>query len=198
MRLLSEHKLKAGLIFLPTESALTKCCHAKIIPWLALAMLASGCATTQTPKHSALASISPDMTTSAYREEANQGYSSNALKKFYQRWAGTPYRYGGTTQSGVDCSSFVRQAISATDDFHLPRTTVKQARVGTRISRASLERGDLVFFRTGRRSHHVGIYLGGGRFMHSSSSQGVTISSLDNSYWRSHYWQSRRLPSQQL
>src|SRR5699024_124730 len=163
-------------------------------------MLASGCATTQTPSshRSELASISPDMKTTAYREEANQGYSSNALKKFYQRWAGTPYRYGGTTHSGVDCSSFVRQAISATDDFHLPRTTVKQARVGTRVSRSSLERGDLVFFRTGRRSHHVGIYLGNGRFMHASASQGVTISSLDNVYWRSHYWQSRRLPSQQL
>lgn len=118
-----------------------------------------------------------------------------ALHRFYERWAGTPYRYGGTSQDGVDCSSFVRQTLDAVESYELPRTTVQQARVGMSISRADLETGDLVFFKTGALSHHVGIYLGQGRFMHASSSQGVTISRLDNIYWRDHYWQSRRIPA---
>lgn len=116
-----------------------------------------------------------------------------ALHRFYDRWAGTPYRYGGQTRSGVDCSSFVRQTVDAVESYELPRTTVEQAQVGMSIPRADLEAGDLVFFKTGSLSHHVGIYLGQGRFMHASSSEGVTISRLDNVYWRSHYWQSRRI-----
>lgn len=117
----------------------------------------------------------------------------SALHRVYQSWAGTPYQYGGQSRSGVDCSSFVQQAIGKADDFQLPRTTVEQARVGMSISKSHLKTGDLVFFKTGRLSHHVGIYLGQGRFMHASTSQGVTISRLDNVYWRHHYWQSRRI-----
>ena len=116
-----------------------------------------------------------------------------ALHQVYERWAGTPYRYGGQSRDGVDCSSFVRQTVDTVESYELPRTTVEQARVGMSIPRKDLEAGDLVFFKTGALSHHVGIYLGQGRFMHASSSQGVTISRLDNVYWRHHYWQSRRI-----
>ena len=116
-----------------------------------------------------------------------------ALHRVYERWAGTPYRYGGQTRDGVDCSSFVRQTVDTVESYELPRTTVEQAQVGMSIPRQDLEAGDLVFFKTGALSHHVGIYLGRGRFMHASSSQGVTISRLDNVYWRDHYWQSRRI-----
>ncbi|HET7314143.1 C40 family peptidase [Salinisphaera sp.] len=118
-----------------------------------------------------------------------------ALHRVYERWAGTPYRYGGQSRDGVDCSSFVRQTVDAVESYELPRTTVEQAQVGMLIPRHDLEAGDLVFFKTGALSHHVGIYLGQGRFMHASSSQGVTISRLDNVYWRRHYWQSRRIPA---
>lgn len=116
-----------------------------------------------------------------------------ALHRVYERWAGTPYRYGGQSRNGVDCSSFVRQTMDTVESYELPRTTVQQAQVGMSIPRQDLEAGDLVFFKTGPLSHHVGIYLGQGRFMHASSSQGVTISRLDNVYWRHHYWQSRRI-----
>ncbi|WP_232226073.1 C40 family peptidase [Salinisphaera hydrothermalis] len=116
-----------------------------------------------------------------------------ALHQVYERWAGTPYRYGGQSRNGVDCSSFVRQTVDTVESYELPRTTVEQAQVGMSIPRQDLEAGDLVFFKTGALSHHVGIYLGRGRFMHASSSQGVTISRLDNIYWRHHYWQARRI-----
>ncbi|RJS92957.1 hypothetical protein D3260_10045 [Salinisphaera sp. Q1T1-3] len=117
----------------------------------------------------------------------------NALHSVYQTWAGTPYRYGGQSKHGVDCSSFVQQTMDRVESYELPRTTVQQARVGMSIPRSALQTGDLVFFKTGSLSHHVGIYLGDGRFMHASTSEGVTISRLDNVYWRNHYWQSRRL-----
>src|SRR5699024_726922 len=78
----------------------------------------------------------------------------------------------------------------------LPRTTLEQANRGKQIARSDLQRGDLIFFRTGPGSRHVGIYLGDGQFMHASETHGVTKSSIDSAYWRRHYWQSRRLPTQ--
>lgn len=116
-----------------------------------------------------------------------------ALKNYYKKWKGVPYVYGGRSQNGIDCSSFVQHTYNAVESYELPRTTVQQARLGMSVSRSNLETGDLVFFKTGLASHHVGVYLGRGRFMHASSSQGVTISRLDNVYWRQHYWQSRRI-----
>lgn len=114
------------------------------------------------------------------------------LRSYFLSWAGVPYLYGGTTRHGIDCSAFVKQAVATTEGVRLPRTTVAQSRRGYRIPRSQLRIGDLVFFRTGG-SHHVGIYVGNSRFMHASSSVGVTVSSLDNSYWRRHFWQARRL-----
>lgn len=116
-----------------------------------------------------------------------------ALHDYYQQWEGVPYRYGGRSSNGIDCSSFVRQTLANIESINLPRTTAAQAQLGQPVARGNLDVGDLVFFKTGRRSRHVGIYIGNGRFMHASSSQGVTISRLDNSYWQRHYWQSRRV-----
>lgn len=116
-----------------------------------------------------------------------------ALGRYYHAWAGVPYEYGGTTKSGIDCSAFVRQTVAHVSDLSLPRTTGAQVMRGRAIPRSALRTGDLVFFRTGG-SQHVGIYLGNGRFMHASSSVGVTISRMNNIYWRRHFWQARRLP----
>lgn len=124
---------------------------------------------------------------------SRMGDLASALKTYYQQWKGVPYAYGGRSQSGIDCSSFVRHTFDAVESYELPRTTVEQARIGMSVDRSALETGDLVFFKTGRSSHHVGVYIGSGRFMHASTSEGVTISRLDNVYWRSHYWQSRRI-----
>nr|WP_290232336.1 NlpC/P60 family protein [Halomonas ramblicola]MDN3522499.1 NlpC/P60 family protein [Halomonas ramblicola] len=115
-----------------------------------------------------------------------------ALLAQHERWMGTPYRLGGTTQGGIDCSALVQNVFEETFRLRLPRTTGEQVREGSPIARTELAPGDLVFFRPPGPYDHVGIYLGEGRFLHASTSRGVMISELDDGYWRRHYWQARR------
>ncbi|RUR33479.1 glycoside hydrolase [Vreelandella andesensis] len=115
-----------------------------------------------------------------------------ALLEQHQRWAGTPYRIGGTSKQGIDCSALVRNVFRDSFNLELPRTTYDQVNEGRPIDRQELQAGDLVFFRPPGQYNHVGIYVGDGRFLHASSSRGVMISRLDNSYWQRYYWQSRR------
>lgn len=115
-----------------------------------------------------------------------------ALLAQHQQWMGTPYRLGGTSQHGIDCSALVRTIFRDTFELDLPRSTRGQVHEGRPIDRQSLRAGDLVFFRPPGPYNHVGIYVGEGRFLHASTSKGVIISRLDNVYWNRHYWQSRR------
>lgn len=111
----------------------------------------------------------------------------------YREWKGTPYSRGGMSKRGVDCSGLTSIFYSTQFGIKLPRTVREQSKTGMQIRRSDLHSGDLVFFKTGFRSYHVGIYIEEGRFLHVSSSSGVMISSLYNSYWKNHYWQSRRI-----
>ena len=115
-----------------------------------------------------------------------------ALMKEYHQWAGTPYVFGGEGREGIDCSALMQHVFREQFNYTLPRTASEQMKKGRRISRAALKPGDLVFFKPARRSHHVGIYLGNGLFMHASSSQGVMISELSSKYWSRRYIQARR------
>lgn len=108
----------------------------------------------------------------------------------YRGWAGTRYRLGGDSKLGIDCSAFVRETAQRALGIYLPRSTAQQKSVGKAIPKSSLKAGDLVFF---RKNHHVGIYVGNGKFVHASSSKGVTTSSLNEYYWYKHYSQSRRI-----
>jgi cell wall-associated NlpC family hydrolase len=113
-------------------------------------------------------------------------------------WRGTPYKIGGTTKAGVDCSAFVRAAYQEALSIPLPRTSAEQERLGKQVARTELKSGDLVFFRTQGmgpffKSRHVGVYLGGGEFAQSSGSKGVTISRLDDYYWNRKYHGARRI-----
>lgn len=121
-----------------------------------------------------------------------QSEISQALLDQYQSWAGTPYRLGGTNRSGIDCSAFTQ--ITFRDQFGLDiqRTTLAQLQSGASIAKQQLQAGDLVFFQTGYKQRHVGIYLQEGKFLHASTSRGVIVSRLDNPYWRKHYWTARR------
>jgi len=125
--------------------------------------------------------------------ENDPHFVRNRLYSQYQEWRGTRYRLGGTDHTGIDCSALVRTIFKEEFGYTLPRTTLSQAEFGEKISRNELIAGDLVFFKTGGRSWHVGIYLDSKKFMHASSSRGVTISSLDNSYWKAKYWKSIRI-----
>lgn len=117
------------------------------------------------------------------------------LQKYFKSWRGVRYRYGGLTTKGVDCSGLILRAYKDLYNVNLPRTVAEQARKGTRIQKKSLRPGDLVFFKTGRYSRHVGIYLGENKFIHASRSKGVIQSNLNNTYWRSKYWQAKRFRS---
>ena len=98
-------------------------------------------------------------------------------------WFGTRYRYGGTTKDGVDCSAFVQALFSAHYKIGMPRTAQDQYDATMPVSRDELKEGDLIFFNTRGGVSHVGVYLQNNKFVHASTSEGVTITSLDDSYW---------------
>ena len=124
-------------------------------------------------------------------ETTNSGKSgSQKVNQVYRQWVGTRYRLGGTSTAGIDCSAFVQKTMSGAFNVHLPRSTAEQRYSGHSISKSDLQPGDLVFF---RKNNHVGVYIGGGKFVHASTSQGVTTSSLSESYWARTYTQSRRV-----
>ncbi|MEN8191257.1 MAG: C40 family peptidase [Bacteroidota bacterium] len=111
------------------------------------------------------------------------------------KYINTPYQYGGANQKGIDCSAFTQNVFMNSIDFSLPRTASEQFNFGSEInSRSNLIFGDLVFFNTTKNSFpgHVGIYLGDELFAHSSSSRGVTISSMSNQYFQQRYVGGRR------
>lgn len=116
-----------------------------------------------------------------------------ALEEASTVWAGVPYRLGGTTAGGVDCSALVQRVYANHFSVMLPRTTDQQVRLGERVEPHALQPGDLLFFRPERGVRHSGIYLSDGRFLHASTSSGVRISPLDTRYWQERWWQARRI-----
>ncbi len=110
-------------------------------------------------------------------------------------WLETPYSYGSDgNEEGIDCSAFTREVFAQAADIDLPRSSTEQSQIGERVARDELKFGDLVFFKTkGRSISHVGIYLGDDLFAHASSGSGVTISSLDSTYFNKRYAAARRV-----
>ena len=106
---------------------------------------------------------------------------------------GAPYRFGGSSLKGIDCSSFV-QKIYRIFDVTLPRNAAQQSKVGINITRENLTEGDLVFFHTKRSLGHVGIYIGNNEFVHASSkSKVVRINSLDTPYYQKRFQRAVRV-----
>ena len=110
-----------------------------------------------------------------------------------QAMVGKPYRYGGSSPKGFDCSGLVQYSY-ARAGISVPRTTRSQLSAGTAVQKQSLRTGDLVFFdQEGRKSSHVGIYIGEGRFVHApSSGKRVRINNLNERYWKKHFAAARR------
>lgn len=119
----------------------------------------------------------------------NGSLQNNQLHSFINKWYGTRYRLGGDDQRGIDCSGFSRKLYGDVYGVELTRTAMDQYKACKRQKKTDgAEEGDLVFFRQhGKRITHVGVYLANDYFIHSSTSQGVVISSLKEAYWHKHY-----------
>ena len=123
-------------------------------------------------------------------------YEKNVQQEFldvYRGWKGVPYRLGGNSYNGIDCSAFVQIAYKEALNIHLPRTTLAQVNIGNELNYDQVKVGDLAFFKTSSKVRHVGVYIGNKQFMHASTSKGVIISRLDNPYWASKFWHFRRV-----
>ncbi|MDE6801428.1 MAG: C40 family peptidase [Muribaculaceae bacterium] len=113
-----------------------------------------------------------------------------------KKWIGTKYLYGGTTRSGVDCSALIMNAFREGCNLKLPRTSTAQRQYSANISRSDLMPGDLVFFTSRKKGAgvaHVGLYIGDGKIIHASSSRGVIISRLAETYYAQHYHSAGRV-----
>jgi cell wall-associated NlpC family hydrolase len=126
--------------------------------------------------------------------------SANRLVSYAKSLTGIRYKYGGSSpDTGFDCSGFVGYVFRQTLSIKLPRSSEEISRRGQTISKDSLHIGDLVFFNTlHRKFSHVGIYLGGDRFIHapSNSTGSVRTDNMQEDYWRKHYDGARRITLQ--
>lgn len=112
-----------------------------------------------------------------------EALTNTTLYSFIDDWYGTHYRMGGTNKKGIDCSAFSGTLLSSIYSFDMPRTAREQYKACQRVDKENLLAGDLVFFNTRGGVSHVGVYLTNNHFVHSSSSNGVTISSLADGYY---------------
>lgn len=126
-------------------------------------------------------------------EQKETGPLRGRILAQYQKWKGTDYKWGGTSHQGVDCSALMQHLLSDAAHLSLPRTTGEQIHRGVQVAEYRLKAGDLIFFQTGPNRRHVGVYIGNSQFIHASTSQGVTVSTLANDYWHTHFITARRI-----
>ena len=173
------------------------------IPAIAVAVLLSACSTTNTAKnmHHEPRVVGMEDSSSL---QASQDEFENMVRNLdvksrimdqYADWKGVRYRLGGSTKKGIDCSAFVQRTFREQFGLDLPRSTYEQQEMGKSISRTNLRTGDLVLCRAGSTGRHVGIYIGNDQFVHASTSSGVTISSMNEPYWKKRYNEARRVLS---
>jgi lipoprotein Spr len=119
---------------------------------------------------------------------APENLTNTGLLKLIDEWWATPYSMGGTSKSGIDCSALTQLLMGSIYGVSIPRNSNDQYKASEQIEDSQLQEGDLVFFHTnGRAISHVGMYLTNNKFVHASTSQGVVVSDLNESYWRSKY-----------
>ncbi|KMJ55285.1 hypothetical protein AB685_28050 [Bacillus sp. LL01] len=138
-----------------------------------------------------VASASTSSRSSSSSASSSSSVNSSSLVSFARSLTGTPYRFGGTTTSGFDCSGFT-QYVFRNQGVSIPRTAAQQWSAGRSVSNPQV--GDLVFFETYKSGpSHNGIYIGNNQFIHAGSSTGVTVSSMSNTYWAPRYLGAKRV-----
>ena len=122
-----------------------------------------------------------------------EGKEDKKLIKSMAEWKGTPYRYGGTTKRGTDCSGFVSTIYKEVYNKKLHRSSRDMIKDVRKIRKSRLETGDLIFFKTrGRKISHVGIYIADNKFIHAAS-KGVVVNDLDQSYYKKTYYKAGKV-----
>ncbi|WP_050179645.1 NlpC/P60 family protein [Domibacillus robiginosus] len=136
--------------------------------------------------------VSVTKNTSPSQVKNTYTYEPAKLVKVAKKYINVPYVWGGNTPSGFDCSGYLKYVYQESQGINIPRTVAEIYTKGTKVSAPQV--GDLVFFETYKPgASHAGIYLGNNEFIHSSSSQGVGISSMNNSYWSKRYLGAKRI-----
>jgi cell wall-associated NlpC family hydrolase len=126
--------------------------------------------------------------------EENVALNRQKMMNVINKYLGTPYKYAGKDGRGFDCSGFVSFVYRQSQNMEIPSYSVDQYKLGKSVSQSSLKVGDLVFFNTtGRIPSHVGIYVGENSFAHASTTNGVTITHLNSSYYTKRYIGARRI-----
>ncbi|MGV8879541.1 MAG: C40 family peptidase [Sphingobacteriaceae bacterium] len=120
--------------------------------------------------------------------------SNVKLFQFVYDWIGAPYRLGGDTKKGVDCSGFAYELYNKVFNTAIGNNSRNIFSMVDPVKKDELKEGDLIFFKIHSRSiTHVGVFIGNGKFAHASSSKGVMISNLDEPYWQRYYFKGGRL-----
>ena len=165
----------------PNRARLGAGCLAAVV----LALMTAGCAATKDPK--------PENSPQQVYPSVAHPSTEQILRSGIRPWLGTPHRMGGMSRRGIDCSGLAVSLYRDLFNIRLPRTTRAQMRSGRWVNRSQLVPGDLVFFKPLTKYYHVGVFLGQGEFVHTSTRQGVMISRLDDDFWRSCYLNGRRI-----
>jgi cell wall-associated NlpC family hydrolase len=157
-----------------------------IFTLLIVALLLSGCASGRPPS---------DFSSLSGRSEPAPTPKQARVIKIARSLIGVPYRFGGETPKGFDCSGFVGYVFRKAAGVDLPRVSHDQARAGKAVSVDDLKPADIVYFKIEHQKPlHVGIYLGRGRFIHAPSTRGrVNIQRLNFDYWKKRYRGARRV-----
>ncbi|CAI6085101.1 C40 family peptidase [Cohnella sp. JJ-181] len=134
----------------------------------------------------------PAKTASAAEATVTASSKASSIVALGKRYLGVRYKFGAKTgnTSSFDCSSFT-QYLFRKYGVSLPRESKAQSKAGRYVSKSNLKPGDLVFFYS--PIHHVGIYIGGGKVIHTYGKPGVTISSINSGWWKNHYTTARRV-----
>lgn len=123
-----------------------------------------------------------------------EGKEDKSLIKSVAAWKGVPYKYGGQSKSGTDCSGFVASVYNEAYNKKLHRSSKDMVKDVRFVSKRNLETGDLVFFKiNSRKITHVGIYIADNKFIHATTKRGVMVNDLDDNYYKEYFYKAGRV-----